>query len=147
MSEALLQELVDREAIRELKARYFRYVDEKDWDAWREVFTADVHVELPGMEPFDDVDPWVAFVAEAMAETRTIHQGHMPELTIESATEARGSWALFDYVEWPEGHGQKGYGRYNETYRKVDGEWRIASLRLEYLRVDPLVEEPKGARV
>jgi hypothetical protein len=50
-------------------------------------------------------------------------------------------------VEWPAGHGQMGYGRYNETYRKVDGEWRIASMQLGYLRVDPLVEERKGARL
>ena len=30
------------EAIRQLKARYFRFMDTKDWDAWRELFTDDV---------------------------------------------------------------------------------------------------------
>ena len=52
MSEALSQELLDRAAIKELKARYFRLVDAKDWQAWREVFTDDVHVRLPDLEPF-----------------------------------------------------------------------------------------------
>ena len=29
-----------------------------------------------------------------------------------------------------------GFGRYRETYREVDGQWRIATLDLTRLRVD-----------
>jgi hypothetical protein len=89
----------------------------------------------------------VAYVREAAAP-RTVHHGHTPEITIESPTEASGTGALADYVEWepdPETgkrRGFKGYGRYDETYRKVDGAWKIATLQLRYLRVDPLMPEP-----
>ena len=121
MSDALSQELLDRAAIKELKARYFRLVDAKDWEAWREVFTDDVRVRLPDLEPFVGADTWVAFVAEGMAATQSAHHGHMPELTLDGPTEAHGLWSLADYVEWPpdpetgERRGQKGYGRYTES--------------------------------
>jgi 3-phenylpropionate/cinnamic acid dioxygenase small subunit len=29
------------ESIKQLKARYYRYLDTKDWDRWRDVFTDD----------------------------------------------------------------------------------------------------------
>ncbi len=146
MSEAL-QELLDREAIKELKARYFRFVDAKDWDGFREVFTDDVHVQIMDLEPIDGADTFVAFVREAVGE-RTAHHGHMPEIDFDSPTEARGIWSLADYVEWApdqetgERRGFKGYAHYHETYRKVDGEWKIAGLRLVYRRMDPLYPEP-----
>jgi hypothetical protein len=49
---------------------------------------------------------------------------------------------MFDYVEWKQDDGSrtglKGYGHYLEEYVREDGEWRIARIRLERLRVDPL---------
>jgi hypothetical protein len=36
----------------------------------------------------------------------------------------------------------KGYGHERETYRKVDGQWKIASMHLAYLRFDPLPATP-----
>ena len=38
----------DLEAIRQLKARYFRLMDEKDWDALADVFTDDVEMDMRG---------------------------------------------------------------------------------------------------
>lgn len=37
--EELLQRLIDIESIKQLKARYFRSLDHKDWDLFGEVFT------------------------------------------------------------------------------------------------------------
>ncbi len=36
----------DVEAIKKLKARYFRLMDTKDWDAFRELVTPDVVVDV-----------------------------------------------------------------------------------------------------
>ena len=36
-----LTELTEIEAIKQLKARYCRLLDTKQWDAWRELFTDD----------------------------------------------------------------------------------------------------------
>lgn len=149
MSEAtLLQQLVDLEAIKALKARYFRTMDEKDWEGFRATFTDDAHFELSGADPIEGADAFVAFTRQVLDGTRTVHHGHMPELTIDSPAEAHGSWVLADYVEWPPDaetgarRGIQGYGRYTETYRKVDGAWRISSWSLSYLRMDPLPRDP-----
>ena len=34
--------LMEIESIKQLKARYCRYLDTKDWDSWRDVFTDDI---------------------------------------------------------------------------------------------------------
>jgi hypothetical protein len=55
MSDALLQELLDREAIKELKARDFRLVDAQDWDAYRALFTDDaMRMDPLPREPLPD---------------------------------------------------------------------------------------------
>jgi SnoaL-like protein len=155
MSDALLQELLDREAIKELKARYLRMVDDRDWTGFRGLFTDDAWFQLRDQEPIEGADGWVEFVRSVIdgRVARTVHRGHMPEITIDSPTEAHGTWMLVDYIEWPPDpatggrRGMKGYGRYEEDYRKVDGEWKIARWRLEYVRRDPLLPQPLSDRV
>jgi uncharacterized protein (TIGR02246 family) len=150
MSEALLQELLDREAIKEVKARYFRAVDDKDWEAFRAVFTDDARFELVGFDqpPIEGAEAFVAFTAQVTENARTVHHGHMPEITFDSPTEARGIWILNDYIEWPsddetgERRGMVGFGRYYERYRKVGGEWLIAGWELKYQRIDALLPDP-----
>jgi hypothetical protein len=58
----------------------------------------------------------------------------MSEIDILSDSEARGIWAMEDIVEFTEGL-LHGYGHYHETYRKVGGSWKIATLRLTRTRV------------
>jgi hypothetical protein len=85
----------------------------------------------------------VAAVSGALIGTQTVHHGHMPEIEITGPDTARGTWAMFDYVEWPRSEsgeriGLTGYGHYLEEYIREDGEWRIARTHLARLRVDPL---------
>jgi hypothetical protein len=144
-----LQELNDRRAIRELKGRYFRLVDAHEWAAWRELFTDDVVVELPDAgRTFDTADAFVEFVRAVTEPARCVRQGHQPRLTIDGPTEAHGTWVLSDYDEWPPDpetglrRGWDGFGRYDETYRKVDGLWKISGLRVTYGVRDALPPEP-----
>ena len=80
-------------------------------------------------------------VSKLLADTVTVHHGHMPEITLTSATTATSVWAMFDWVDWsqsatPERTFQ-GYGHYHEEYEKgADGRWRIKRLHLTRLRVD-----------
>lgn len=131
----------DIEAIRRLKARYFRLMDTKDWDGYREVFTPDVHVDVSadGAGTFDGVDEFLAMLVPTMAEVVSVHHGHMPEIELTSPTTATGIWAMEDVLQFGSGSGLgelHGWGHYHETYAKVDGEWRIASLRLTRLRIE-----------
>jgi uncharacterized protein (TIGR02246 family) len=130
----------DIEAIRQLKARYFRLMDTKDWAAMREVFTPDVHVEIADNAAMHDgVEPFMAMLEEALRDVVTVHHGHMPEIEVTSPTTATGIWAMEDHLRFPAGgpiSELHGYGHYRETYVKVDGQWRIQSLRLDRLRLD-----------
>jgi hypothetical protein len=146
--ETAVQELLDLEEIKRLKSRYFRSVDAKDWEGFRAVFTEDIWFKLLDREPVIGADNVVTYTASATESSRTVHHGHMPDITIEGPTEARGIWSLADYGEGPldsetgTRRGFKGYGQYEEIYRKVDGVWKIARLHLTYLRTDALYPEP-----
>lgn len=139
-----IQRLADIEAIKQLKARYFRLMDTKQWDDWARVFTADVVMEVPEVDMVNNGrDEVVQVVSSALAAAISTHHGHMPEIEITGHDTARGIWAMFDIVEWPSREddsrvGLMGFGHYIEEYRREGGEWRIARTRLERLRVDPL---------
>jgi hypothetical protein len=136
----------DIEAIKQLKARYFRCMDTKDWDGMRQVFAQDVHIDTSGDGGGiqDDADDFMAMLRSNIEDVVTVHHGHMPEITLTSDTTATGIWAMEDHLWWPEGAPLKhlhGYGHYHETYEKgADGTWRIKSLLLTRLRVD--IETP-----
>ena len=141
---AQLQQLLDIEQIKQLKARYFRLLDTKQWDDWGLVFATNCVMEVPEAEMVNHGRAEIVTkVSAALLGARTAHHGHMPEIEITGDGTARGVWAMFDYVEWPEQQdgtrvGLQGYGHYREEYVREDGEWRIARTRLERLRVDPL---------
>jgi uncharacterized protein (TIGR02246 family) len=128
----------DLEAIRRLKARYFRTLDTKDWDGLRQLFSDDVVIDTTasGGDVVTGADPFISFLRDTLDDTVTVHQGHTPEIDLTSATTATGVWALHDIVIWPNGMRLDGYGHYHETYEKVDGVWRIASSTLTRLHMD-----------
>jgi 3-hydroxyisobutyrate dehydrogenase-like beta-hydroxyacid dehydrogenase len=134
--------LADIEAIKQLKARYFRFIDTKDWESFRDLFTDDCVHHLPEDSPVASMgnDQYFAMNEALLTPGVTTHHGHMPEITLRSETEADGIWAMFDYVQIEPPSGRvsiMGYGHYVETYRKCpDGMWRISSKRNERLRLD-----------
>jgi uncharacterized protein (TIGR02246 family) len=128
----------DTEAIRNLKARYFRTMDTKDWDGMRQVFTDDVVIDTreSGGEIVRGAEEFMTFLKGALDGAVTVHQGHMPEILLTSETTATGIWALNDIVIWPNGMRLDGYGHYHETYQKDADGWRIKSSKLTRLHVD-----------
>jgi hypothetical protein len=128
----------DIEAIKRLKARYFRTMDTKEWAQMRDVFADDVAVDTTesGGSVITGADKFMAFLRETLADVITVHHGHMPEIELTSATTATGIWALQDILEWPNGAALHGYGHYHETYVKAADGWRIASTKLTRLHMD-----------
>lgn len=144
----------DRVEICEAKARYFRFLDSRQWDALSGIFTDDARIEgMPAA--WGQLDSPSAFIMRASEHFSkgvvSVHHGHMPEITATGPDTARGIWAMEDYVTWPRGDriyrgvrnpnqwGIKGYGHYEDEFRRVEGKWRISFLRLTRLRIDPLV--------
>ena len=136
------------EEIKQLKARYFRCMDMKDWDGFTTVFALDARMDVSG-ELSGDVGgergvttgnrEIAAFVRGSIDDVTTVHHGHTPEIDVTSPTNASGIWAMEDHLWWPEGSPiatMHGYGHYHETYEKVEGRWRITSTTLTRLRRD-----------
>ncbi len=143
----------DIDAIKQVKARYFRFLDTKRWSDLRQQFTDDARFDGVNGAP-NGPDEFVARNATRLGPARTVHQGHMPEILLTSPTTAKGIWSMFDWVEFSapieagRGKGYRGfvgYGHYEEEYRKVNGVWKIAFLRLTRLRINPVVGEPQVA--
>ena len=143
-----LERLVAIEEIHQLKARYYRFMDTKDWAGLETIFTDDCVFDMRS-EARDKSRAAEGLVIGAKAiaaamrlaveDLVTVHHGHMPEIEITSPTTAKGIWAMEDVLRWPEGAPMKtlqGYGHYHETYEKVGNRWLIKSLRLSRLRVD-----------
>jgi uncharacterized protein (TIGR02246 family) len=136
----------DIEAIRQLKARYFRTMDTKDWDGFLSVFVPDVMIDMTGEggTRTEGATDFVATVRSSLENAVTVHHGHMPEIQITSATTADGVWAMEDHLWWPEGSAIRhlhGYGHYHETYEKTADGWRISSLALSRLHRDFVLPE------
>ena len=131
------------EDIRRLKARYFRCLDTKDWDGFRDVFAADAEMDMrpeAGERGLVHGNQAIAdFVHGVVGDVETVHHGHMPEIDLSSATTATGVWAMEDLLRWPAGGpfgSMHGWGHYHETYTKEGGSWRIQTLALTRLRRD-----------
>jgi SnoaL-like domain len=138
---AVVQAGDDLEQIRQLKARYCRFLDTRDIDAWRTVFTQDVVVTLDltvstgGADPntappLQGVDNFVPAVLAGIGDAATMHHCHTPEITLTSATTAVGIWAMEDLLMFPDGRELRGAGHYHETYEKRDDVWQIKTLHL-----------------
>lgn len=141
-----LADLLVKDRLQQLKARYCRFLDTKDWDGFANLFTADAIMDVSqdtGNDPLSGTAAIVAQVRHAVDYAATSHQVHSPEIEIAADDTAHAIWAMQDRVVWQpgkspiEGVGSiTGYGQYHETYRCIDGEWKIASLRLSRFHVD-----------
>ena len=130
--------LLEIEAIKQLKARYCRHLDTKDWQSWRTLFSDDFRSDTSqaGGKVIVGADDFVAFTRRSLRDNATVHQVHAPEITLTSATTADGIWALEDVVRLAPGVNLRGYGHYRETYQKLDGRWLITESTLTRLRED-----------
>lgn len=130
--------LVEIEAIKQLKARYCRFLDTKDWDSWRSLFADDFHSDTAGAggKVIDGADEFVAFTRKSLGDRATVHQVHAPEIELISPAAATAVWALEDVVRLAPGVNLRGYGHYTESYAKVDGRWLITASTLTRLRED-----------
>ena len=130
------------EAIKMVKAQYFYFLDTKQWDRLRSLFTGDATFdpEHEGDYTFDGLDGFVAGASRGLAEAVSVHHGHMPMIELVDADNATGIWAMTDDVAIGGATPRRfiGKGHYHETYRRIDGRWHIASWKLTRLRVDQL---------
>lgn len=133
-------ELVEIEAIKQLKARYCRLLDTKQLAQWRELFSDGFvsDTSQSGGRVITGADAFAAFVRKNLGKSSrpTVHQVRAAETEMTLPTTARGVWALKDIVGLLPGITLNGYGHYHETYVKVGDQWPIATSTLARLRED-----------
>jgi len=138
--------LPDRDAICEVKARYCRLLDTKQWDAWGDLFTEDFVLDISedgGPPAIAGRAVVVAMVRQSIETTRTAHHVHSPEILV-TGDRARAIWAMQDRLVFDDGHGMTGYGHYTETYVKRGGEWKIATSKLSRLFIEATLVQQAG---
>jgi hypothetical protein len=145
-----LWKLEAAEAIRQLKARYCRAMDTKDWSALRAVFAPAAVFDMragsgdagsAAQDVHQGADAIVAFMRAAVEPLVTVHHVCAPEIDVLSEDRARAIWAMQDLLIVPAGHPLpfrrlRGFGHYHETYVRHERGWAIESLRLSRLHVD-----------
>ena len=121
------------------KARYCRALDTKDWTALAELLTGDMEFDLSDGNP--DVPPIVgranvlAAVQSSVTGAKTVHQVHMPEVEVDG-DQAQAIWPVQERVVWDNGTSLTAYGHYHDRWVRIDGQWKIAALRLTHLIMD-----------
>ena len=133
-------DLVVLEELRQLKYRYLRTLDLKDWDDFADTLTLDVTANYGEHLSFDGRDAVVTFMRDSLGPAIiTVHHCHHPELAVDGDT-ATGTWYLDDKVIITENRMLlTGAAFYEDTYRRCDdGRWRIS--RTGYQRVYEAVQ-------
>ncbi|MFC1999780.1 nuclear transport factor 2 family protein [Chloroflexota bacterium] len=125
----MVKELQDIEAIKKLKARYWRCIDKKLWGEMEEIFTEDATLDYADQH-LEGGKAIVQAIKKALEDVATAHGGHSPEIEVTSDFTARGIWALQDYLVWEPGRKMVGFGHYEDEYVKVQGRWKKKSVRL-----------------
>jgi hypothetical protein len=128
-----LKRLEDIEAIKQLKYRYWRHLDLKQWDELARTFAPDATVcYSSGKYEFRGVDAIMKFLSESLGEARgsvTIHQGHHPEIELLGDDTARGTWALYNYMfNIRENRGIRIGAYYDDEYVKLGGAWKFKHI-------------------
>jgi hypothetical protein len=121
-----------------LKARYCRCLDKKDWTGYAAVFAEDLILDTSpsGGARVEGRDAAVAYVRSSITEdTISTHHVHAPEIEIDGDS-ATGIWAMQDRNIWPSGRKLLGFGHYHERYRRVDGKWLIAESILTRINME-----------
>ena len=149
-----LSQLIDLYEIQKLKARYFRAMDTKQWDEFRDVFidclqffVEDSVLPQSVLPTWSSADSLVDHLRAADPRKVTVHHGHMSEVDFLDEDTATGIWAMYDWVDDPtRTWAWQGYGHYHERYvRCPDRRWRIASVHLTRLRLDALPHGSPGS--
>ena len=115
----------DRLAVEQLKYRYLRTLDLKQWDEFAACFTPEASGDYAGLA-FASRDEIVAYMrANLGPELITAHTAHHPEIEIRDDA-ATGVWYLQDTVIAPDlGFVLEGAAFYQDRYIRTDDGWRI----------------------
>ena len=131
--EKRIRVMEDIEAIKKLKAKYFRCVDKKLWEEMETVLTEDAVADYGmGIELLQGRKAIIEFLKKNLGRDSmiSVHQGHNPEIEITSEITAKGVWVLNDRLIIQTIATSSGWRYYEDEYVKVNGEWKKKSTKI-----------------
>ena len=145
---AAIERLVAIQDIEQLKARFMRCVDTKNLPCLRdEVFAPGAEIHFKGADYDISAVGWTAiekFYQDAFTTKKFgMHTAHTPEITVSGET-ARGTWYLHDiFVNLEANTTLQGSALYDDSYARIDGQWRIMYSSYERLWEETTPRNPK----
>ena len=116
----------DVEQIKQLKYRYLRTLDTKQWVEFEDCFLPDATADYAGLV-FGDRAELVGYLRENMGEgLLSMHQVHHPEISVEGDA-AIGTWYLQDRVLVPDmDFVLEGAAFYEDRYARTEAGWKVS---------------------
>lgn len=138
-----VQDLLEIEAIKQLKYAYMRCVDKKLWDEMTTLFVPEATCSYSaGHYTYEGRDAIVAWLRKGMDKPgfHSTHSVHHPEIRLHGPAEATGVWKLEDYVlDTDYDIVISGAAFYEDRYVKRDDRWLI--LHTGYERIFEQIEK------
>ena len=124
-----MYDLQNIEAIKRLKYKYMRCLDQKRWEEMAECFVEDATSSYSGGKySFSGRDAILAFFRGSMDSPGVLssHRVHHPEIELTSETTATGQWGLEDvFINEEMGVTVRGAAYYSDEYVKIGDTWKI----------------------
>ena len=146
-----IEKLLAIEEIRQLRPKYFRVIDAKDFGALESLFTKDAWFDsrealmdpIKGQYPGFPVSPVstgrdeiiAGIIAGMPPQLQSCHMGNAGEIEITSEASAKGIIPFSDRLVIPGVVATAGYGYYYDEYEKIGGKWYIKGGTLKRKRV------------
>lgn len=133
--EERIRRLEDRAELHDLVVAYFRATDDDDYDAMAACFAPDARFLASGFDGGTGRDAVIAFLKAARAGMKqTVHTPNYVQIEFHGDDRASGLVGA---------HLELGIGddtvyaavRYIDTYRRIDGDWQIATREMRAIHV------------
>ncbi len=138
-----LQELLEIEQIKHLKARYCTCVAKEDWPTFMSLFSEDLAFMTPDGTIYQPRSAFEKMHIRTLQEPKVwgVVHCYTPIIEITGENSAKGVWGMEDIHVWP-GDGPRighhGYGHYHEDYVRTTDGWKFKRIDVIYDRMDPL---------
>ena len=133
--EARIQEIEDREAIRELTAKYCHCVVQGDVEGIVDLFTKEGVLEM-GETRVAGHAGLLAMYSESLGDLRPMPCVHNHVIEVDG-DRARGTCSL-ELRGVASGEAQVGAGHYEDTFERVNGAWKFRHRNLIFYHLVPL---------
>ncbi len=137
-TEALVRELADKDAIRELAARYADCIWRRDADGAADLFTEDGVMDTGERQPIEGREALrkVYRLILADSDLQPFVHNHVIDLDGDTAT----GRCYLDLRGVLDGKSMVGSGYYHDGYARVDGDWKFSSRKLTMTFFVPMLE-------